>query len=68
MFKNNIFLNYKDKNKLKLIHPVEVNKTTNQRNEQSEFIAIYETKTKPAPKIHKESEVLDKTKKKRSKY
>ena len=54
MFKKKNFLNNKNKispAKNKLLTPVYTNKTTHERDEQSEFLAIYESKKKPKPKI-----------------
>ena len=54
MLKKKNFLNNKNKispAKYKLVTPVYTNKTTNERDEQSQYLAIYETKKKPKPKI-----------------
>lgn len=63
MFKKNNFLNNKKKitpAKYKLVTPVETNKTTCQRNEHSDYLAEFETKAKPPPKITKHESVFDK--------
>ena len=61
MLKKKNFLNNKNKispAKYKLVTPVYTNKTTNERDEQSQYWAIYETKKKPKPKITEHKNVF----------
>jgi hypothetical protein len=70
MLKKKNFLNNKNKispakkhfsksvTKTTLLNPVYTNKTTNERDEQSQYFAIYETKKKPKPKISEHKHVF----------
>jgi hypothetical protein len=59
MLKKKNFLNNKNKiSPATLLNPVYTNKTTNERDEQSEYLAIYETKKKPKPKITEHKHVF----------
>jgi hypothetical protein len=59
MLKKKNFLNNKNKiSPATLLNPVYTNKTTNERDEQSQYFAIYETKKKPKPKISEHKHVF----------